>query len=720
MGRDEREERSYQANSNIPVPREIYHPLVDLDTVANSVGVLIENIARDAVMRNKLMENDRVMRFVLALLPSSNNSPLLAQGLFCLVRLLEQVRDRPLQLAWRWFLKPLLAIMNDRGRFLPEGALAEAVLLFTQIVDTYFFDQDTSDEFHVEIKREFDNGINLQETVEVLLFHCAFPDEHVRFHAFFMVRYFAHSMGSIILENKLAVETLVGYLRNPVLFIQIKCVETLSYLQACKMDAEAEPDNFTVKHYDRLCKFEKISKSTLPPELVQKIRNSGHSHYLSIRRAFDAKKSLLQTCTPRDVAHVIARAIQLTPLSIVESDLLIYATAGIFNDNQPPNLDEAMCMVKDHLIHGEDKDALELAAIMMEQYPNVPYFYYAAAVSSLTDPDSSCEDTISFCDAGLALTSAKCVGERSYLRLELLHMAWGAFETLAHKDHDGFIRTKTQVDRMKSALKYAEEYIQFAAPDVPDLRGVIVEAIQLTLVVRNNSFFKDPTGLASWLDEMERKLRKADLIASYMEPEEGGEDHRKDPDFRSMRRAVVDLILKNKKAFIRWARRFRVEWKAREQDDLTVGGHCHGSGAGFRHGPRQGPDDNAQNHLSDPKRRADVVVFHCCWFCGNRGANLKKCLGCARARYCDANCQIRHWKEHKGQCGIEHAPDDVQSHHSDPKGWTTAVVFHFCSFCGNRSANLQKCTGCSRARYCDANCQKGHWKEHKGQCEWVN
>ncbi|KAH8828003.1 hypothetical protein DL96DRAFT_1464036 [Flagelloscypha sp. PMI_526] len=39
-----------------------------------------------------------------------------------------------------------------------------------------------------------------------------------------------------------------------------------------------------------------------------------------------------------------------------------------------------------------------------------------------------------------------------------------------------------------------------------------------------------------------------------------------------------------------------------------------------------------------------------------------------------------------------------------------------CSYCSNPSAALKKCSGCSQTRYCDANCQKQHWSEHKKTC----
>ncbi|KAJ3086771.1 hypothetical protein HK102_012514, partial [Quaeritorhiza haematococci] len=164
-----------------------------------------------------------------------------------------------------------------------------------------------------------------------------------------------------------------------------------------------------------------------------------------------------------------------------------------------------------------------------------------------------------------------------------------AFTKLAHKNRRGlFVRTNAQVDNLKSSLKYTEEYMRFAAPYVPNLKDTIADAIQTTLVLRSNSYFKDSKGLARWLEETERKLQNADLIASYIDPDEDRrQDHRdgKDIDWNLVPRGVVDLILKNKRALIRWARRFRVKWnQEEEEDDLTISYR-----AGFRHAPKQAP-----------------------------------------------------------------------------------------------------------------------------------
>ncbi|PPQ66949.1 hypothetical protein CVT26_009980 [Gymnopilus dilepis] len=45
------------------------------------------------------------------------------------------------------------------------------------------------------------------------------------------------------------------------------------------------------------------------------------------------------------------------------------------------------------------------------------------------------------------------------------------------------------------------------------------------------------------------------------------------------------------------------------------------------------------------------------------------------------------------------------------------VWLYRCSWCGNPSAALRKCSGCAKTRYCDAGCQKSHWQDHKRVCK---
>ena len=44
-----------------------------------------------------------------------------------------------------------------------------------------------------------------------------------------------------------------------------------------------------------------------------------------------------------------------------------------------------------------------------------------------------------------------------------------------------------------------------------------------------------------------------------------------------------------------------------------------------------------------------VMIFKC-FQCGKRGHKLPKCTQCSQAYYCNADCQRKHWKQHKPVC----------------------------------------------------------------------
>ncbi|KAJ3841160.1 hypothetical protein EV361DRAFT_577245 [Lentinula raphanica] len=45
------------------------------------------------------------------------------------------------------------------------------------------------------------------------------------------------------------------------------------------------------------------------------------------------------------------------------------------------------------------------------------------------------------------------------------------------------------------------------------------------------------------------------------------------------------------------------------------------------------------------------------------------------------------------------------------------IGFKRCAWCRNPSVALKKCSGCESARYCDIQCQRGHWPTHKQECK---
>ncbi|KAJ7728782.1 hypothetical protein B0H16DRAFT_1677160 [Mycena metata] len=61
--------------------------------------------------------------------------------------------------------------------------------------------------------------------------------------------------------------------------------------------------------------------------------------------------------------------------------------------------------------------------------------------------------------------------------------------------------------------------------------------------------------------------------------------------------------------------------------------------------------------------------------------------------------------------------DGQRAEHFQPARFNNGeIALYRCSWCGNPSVALRKCAGCSKTRYCDASCQRLHWKEHKKAC----
>ncbi|KAH8101844.1 hypothetical protein BXZ70DRAFT_80136 [Cristinia sonorae] len=60
---------------------------------------------------------------------------------------------------------------------------------------------------------------------------------------------------------------------------------------------------------------------------------------------------------------------------------------------------------------------------------------------------------------------------------------------------------------------------------------------------------------------------------------------------------------------------------------------------------------------------------------------------------------------------------DHDTHCLHPRINSNTVALYRCTYCGNPSAALRKCSQCGKVKYCDAACQKLHWGEHKATCK---
>lgn len=81
------------------------------------------------------------------------------------------------------------------------------------------------------------------------------------------------------------------------------------------------------------------------------------------------------------------------------------------------------------------------------------------------------------------------------------------------------------------------------------------------------------------------------------------------------------------------------------------------------------------------------------------------CGGCRNVPFCSEECHDAHWPAHRLECGKSQLPEKR----------IDLFAPDMCCECLCRGAKLQ-CTRCKLARYCDAKCQKAHWKSHKKAC----
>ena len=51
-----------------------------------------------------------------------------------------------------------------------------------------------------------------------------------------------------------------------------------------------------------------------------------------------------------------------------------------------------------------------------------------------------------------------------------------------------------------------------------------------------------------------------------------------------------------------------------------------------------------------PAAAATTTSTPACSYCNSTPIKLKRCKGCKSVWYCDAKCQVKHWKTHKRDC----------------------------------------------------------------------
>lgn len=78
---------------------------------------------------------------------------------------------------------------------------------------------------------------------------------------------------------------------------------------------------------------------------------------------------------------------------------------------------------------------------------------------------------------------------------------------------------------------------------------------------------------------------------------------------------------------------------------------------------------------------------------------------------------------------LSRAEAEISSGQNFGKGWLmeemeallkpTKLALSKCEGCNKKGAGLLRCSRCMSAGYCNAECQHGHWQEHKVVCNEV-
>ena len=92
------------------------------------------------------------------------------------------------------------------------------------------------------------------------------------------------------------------------------------------------------------------------------------------------------------------------------------------------------------------------------------------------------------------------------------------------------------------------------------------------------------------------------------------------------------------------------------------------------------------------------------------------------------NASVKDRRESKPEPVVSTVPDKVSTDTTnttfDAKSTKSRITardkFRCCENCGQEiSDRIQLCAGCKRVAYCNSQCQKAHWRQHKKSCSYV-
>lgn len=122
---------------------------------------------------------------------------------------------------------------------------------------------------------------------------------------------------------------------------------------------------------------------------------------------------------------------------------------------------------------------------------------------------------------------------------------------------------------------------------------------------------------------------------------------------------------------------------------------------------------DSKKNLEENAIKSETITAVCANVDCNKPGD-KLCSGCQIICYCNEVCQKKHWKQHKMVCKKGDRGKNMERGTLIPKGATTVCANVNCNKPGSK-----KCSNSQLVCYCNEDCQKKHWNEHKVNCKRI-
>ncbi|TBU57428.1 hypothetical protein BD310DRAFT_821584 [Dichomitus squalens] len=405
---------------------------------------------------------------------------------------------------------------------------------------------------------------------------------------------------------------------------------------------------------------------------------------LTLRSTADYQRAMMRCAQDKDLyalGRTLAMLIQRTEFAIAEgmfqadgprgqpetidvglpftmwTDALPHCARALRARGGPADLDAADVLdLKFYIIRGRIPDTIAHGQRAVDRNPELAYAYYAIAMGA------DHEQGLRAVKKGL-----KCKNVTPFVRN---YMLWRAVEhagdlgvSVLQDAKAGGSSHAEGVAFLVSAWEDAKTFTAEAPPDNRHMKTILNWYILLTIAIRGPELSED-------LRELDAAKRKLDISTQFM-------THLglaiNNTQMRLARQLVLKLYPKAVEEWGAWVKHFDKLETRRDRHQSISSTQADDDLAAWLDNIKldDGSDDSAHAHrCTHPTISTNNVALYRCSWCGNPSAVLRKCGGCGQTRcviyymgsipmvcsrlfsdrYCDGQCQKKHWSEHKVEC----------------------------------------------------------------------